>query len=224
MNNPKPQKVYENGNVPYAWNFDTLGISYFEIPKTGSSSTKTLLFNKNFGLDEEAKLDIAKGRLKHRFSEATTKSFEPQDMLERILIIYRNPIARAKSVYRHVFLRMHRLEGAMSDYFENHFEDFLSKDPQDSLYNHHKPMTWFFPSYFLDDPRTIFWETEKLDDLPAFLGLNASNEKSQTKMPHLLDMYRNAGNIDMTDDEIQLALGPAFDADFEFYEKANRRV
>ena len=219
MDMPKPQKVNENGKVPYAWNFDSLGISYFEIPKTGSSSTKTLLFNKNFGLDEEAKLDIAKGRLKHRFSEAMIRNFGSEDMLERVLVIYRNPITRAKSVYRHVFLRMHRLEGSMSEYFENYFEEFLRKNPQDSLFNHHKPMTWFFPKHLINDSRSIFWETEKLNELPKYLGLDEGNEsKSQTKMPHLLDMYKNGGDIDMTDEEIRTALGPAFDDDFEFYE------
>jgi len=213
------QKVFENKKVPYAWNFNNLNISYFEIPKTGSSSTKTLLFQKNFALREKDSLDIAKGRLKHQYAEAVLRNFKSDGMQNRVLIVYRNPISRAKSVYRHVFLGMHRLKGSMSDYLANYLEDFLHMDPIDSLYNHHKPMTWFFPNYLIEDSRSIFIETEELKKLPDLLGFEANKKQEQVHMPHLLKMDKNKGDIDLNDDEIRVALGPYFNKDFELFDK-----
>jgi len=213
-----PQKVYENGAVPYAWNFEHLGISFFEVPKTGSSSTKTLLFRKNFGIPEGEVFDITKNKLKRRFPDAMVRDFGKDGLLDRILIIYRDPLARAKSTYRHVFLKQHKHEGPMSKLFETVFEDALMDDPKDAANNHYKPMTWFFPKALLDDPRSIFIETKALSALPDLLGLTATSEKPAS-MPHLLKTNKYEGEIDMTDDEIKAALGPAFDDDFAFYEK-----
>ena len=217
------QKIYEHPKTRYAWNFSNLGISYFEIPKTGSSSTKTVLFRLNYGLAAEQELNIGGGQLSRNFPDSIVKNFDSKSLLNKILIIYRDPVSRAKSAYRSIFLGRQKMQGSLSEYFENYFPTYISSPPEDGLLNHHKPMSWFFPNYLLDDPRSIFVKTENLNSIPALLELRMEHIPTrESKMPHLLNVNKKIGEIDMTDAEVKVALGPSFDSDFEMYEKLRK--
>jgi hypothetical protein len=219
------QKIYEDPKTKYAWNFPALGLSYFEIPKTGSSTVKTVLFRTNYKLAPENELNVGGGKLAQRFPNSFLKKFGPDDLLDRVLIIYRDPIARAKSAYRSIFIGRQQMQGSLSEYFSDHFPAYLESPENDGLLNHHKPMTWFFPQALLDDPRTLFVETSELNTLPQILDLEiAQTQKSGTKMPHLLNVNKTIGEIDMTDDEIKEALGSAFEADFKLYARMSARA
>ncbi|MBL1435195.1 MAG: sulfotransferase family 2 domain-containing protein [Rhodobacteraceae bacterium] len=214
------QKIYEDQRSRYIWNFQKLGLSYCEIPKTGSSSTKTVLFRLNYDLEAEYELQIGGGQLARTFPASSVEKYEAKNFLDRILIIYRDPIARVKSAYRSIFLGRQGLTGSLSEYFDKHFQSFLHSEPRNGLLNHHKPMTWFFPNALLDDTRTIFVETSELNLLPSVLDLNMDRiSTKESKMPHLLNVNKKLGEIDMSDEEIKAALGSDFDRDFAMYEK-----
>lgn len=214
------QKIYENIKSRYSWNFPELDITYFEIPKTGSSSTKTALFRSNYRLDSGDELNIGGGKLALRFPESLLRSVQSKDFLNRILIIYRDPIARTKSAYRSIFLGRQKMQGSLSEYLNQYLSAYIQSSPTDGMLNHHKPMTWFFPSELVDDPRTVFVNTEDLDDLPDTLGFeNSPTSKGSNNMPHLLNVNKSFGEIDMTDGEIRSALGKSFDDDFRLFEK-----
>lgn len=214
------QKIYENPKSRYAWNFPELDITYFEIPKTGSSSTKTALFRSNYRLNSGDELNIGGGKLALRFPDSLLQSFQPQDLLNRILIIYRDPIARAKSAYRSIFLGRQKMQGSLSEYLNQHLSAYIQSPPTDGMLNHHKPMTWFFPSELIDDPRTVFVNTENLAALPNTLGFeNSPTKKSGTNMPHLLNVNKSLGEIDMTDAEIRTTLGSNYEGDFNLFER-----
>ncbi len=214
------QNIYHHPKNKYSWNFPRLGITYFEIPKTGSSSVKTVLFRANYQLAPDDTLDIGGGKLALRFPDSRVASFDSESYLDRILIIYRDPISRVKSAYRSIFLGRQQMEGALSDYFKTYLPGYLASPERDGLLNHHKPMSWFFPAELLQDPRVVFVETAALNTLPEILDIEVVPLKPDAKpMPHLLNVNKSLGEIDMTDDEIKAALGPAFDDDFALYER-----
>jgi len=214
------QRIFEAPKSKYVWQFQKLNLTYFEIPKTGSSSTKTVLFRLNYGLTAEQELNIGGGQLAKFYPDSRVKSFSQQDFLDRILIIYRDPIARVKSAYRSIFLGRQKMRGPLSEYFDKHFQSYISSAPDDGMLNHHKPMSWFFPGELLTDPRAVFLETSDLDDLPDIFGFDLSDIPSQkAKMPHLLNVNKKLGDIDMTDAEITQALGDAFQDDFKLFKR-----
>ena len=214
------QKIYSSPKTKYVWQFDRLNLTYFEIPKTGSSSTKTVLFRLNYELTEDQELNIGGGQLARNFPGSIVKSFNSTDFLDQILIIYRDPIARVKSAYRSIFLGRQKLCGSLSEYFDKHFNIFIESDAENGLLNHHKPMSWFFPKELIDDSRSNFIRTSKLNSLPTLLDLEIMNiESDKPAMPHLLNVNKKIGEIDMTDSEIRIALGPEFDDDFTLFEK-----
>ncbi len=214
------QTIYSHPKNKYVWNFDALNLSYFEIPKTGSSSTKTVLFKLNFGLSLEDELNIGGGKLANRFPDARATQFEAEHFLNRILIIYRDPIARAKSAYRSIFLGRQKETGPMSTYLRDYLPTYLASDPADGMLNHHKPMSWFFPQALRDDPRTLFIETSNLNGLPELLGIDISAvSKRGSDMPHMLNVNKKFGTVDLEDDEIRAELGPDFADDFALFGK-----
>lgn len=213
------QKIYCAPRAKYVWQFGLLNLTYFEIPKTGSSSTKTVLFRMNYGLQSDQELNIGGGQLARNFPDSLAQSFNASDFLDRILVIYRDPVARAKSAYRSIFLGRQKMRGSLSEYFDRYFHEFIASDASDGLLNHHKPMSWFFPTELLNDPRSVFIETSALINLPNLLGLDFStNPTAPSEMPHLLNVNKETGEIDMTDKEIRAALGPKFDDDFKLFE------
>jgi len=213
--NKKLQKIYLDRRARYIWKFPSLGLSYCEIPKTGSSSTKTVLFRLNYKLESDYDLKIGGGQLARAFPDSVVKQFEADDFLDRILIIYRDPIARVKSAYRSIFLGRQGLSGTLSEYFEEHLLGYLESETSNGLFNHHKPMTWFFPKALLQDHRSIFVETADLNELPETLSLDMTSVPTEkNSMPHLLNVNKRLGEIDMSDAEIKIALGPRFDDDF----------
>lgn len=213
------QKVYEDQKAHYIWKFPDLGLSYCEIPKTGSSSTKTVLFRLNYNLAPDDDLQIGGGQLARRFRDSMVNSYDVSDFLDRVLVIYRDPIARVKSAYRSIFLGRQKQTGSLSQYFDEHFISYLESEPGNGLLNHHKPMSWFFPQFLINDPRTIFVETQDLNALPETLGLTMDIIPTPSSaMPHLLNVNKGRGEVDMTDAEIRSALGVAFDDDFGLYE------
>ncbi len=213
------QTIYSHPKNKYVWNFDALDLSYFEIPKTGSSSTKTVLFKLNFGLTLEDELNIGGGKLANRFPDARVTGFEASDFLNRILIIYRDPIARAKSAYRSIFIGRQQETGTMSTYLRDYLPAYLASDPADGMLNHHKPMSWFFPPELRNDPRTLFIETSELNGLPALLDIDISAvSKRGSDMPHMLNVNKKTGEVDLTDDEIRAGLGADFADDFALFD------
>ncbi len=213
------QRVFENKRTRYIWKFPDLGLSYCEIPKTGSSSTKSVLFRLNYKLSAEDELKVGSGQLVSAFPNSVVRKYEADDFLNRVLIVYRDPVMRAKSAYRGIFLRRQGLLGTISEYLEKYLPEYLASESTDGLLNHHKPMTWFFPQFLIKDSRSIFIETSDLNSLPERFGFDMGQipTKGET-MPHMLNMNKNLGDVDMSDDEIKAALGPDFDNDFMLYE------
>jgi len=219
------QKVYNAKKSKYVWNFSKLDITYFEIPKTGSSSTKTVLFRLNYQLAKDSELHIGGGQLAKRFPGSIVQNISANQILGKALVIYRNPIDRVKSAYRSIFLGRQKMQGALSEYFDRYHFEYLDSDPNDGLLNHYKPMRWFFPSELLKDHRAVFVKTSDLDTLPILLGLDMSPITSGiSTIPHLLNVNKKIGAIDMTDDEIRVALGREFEDDFAMYEKYSSSV
>ncbi|MCF6273871.1 MAG: hypothetical protein L3J37_11920 [Rhodobacteraceae bacterium] len=213
------QKIHQHPKAKYSWNFPRLDLTYFEIPKTGSSSVKTVLFRTNYRLDPEDTLNIGGGKLALRFPESRLTGFAPEDCLGRILVIYRDPVARAKSAYRSIFLGRQQMDAPLSVYFEKYLPAYLESPESDGLLNHHKPMSWFFPQDLLNDPRVTFVETSDLNTLPEILDLEVVPlKKDDTSMPHLLNVNKSLGDIDMTNAEIRAAMGADFDDDFKLFE------
>ena len=220
------QRIFENKRTRYIWKLSNMNLTYCEIPKTGSSTTKTVLFRSNYQLSSESELKVGGGQLVKEFPDSFLDKYEPSDFLDRTLIVYRNPVERVKSAYRGIFLRRQGLEGSLSEYFEKHLKFFLASEPTDGLLNHHKPMTWFFPQFLVNDARSLFVETSELNSLPDHLGLDMSciPTKNGAAMPHLLNVDKRLGEVDMTDNEIKIALGQAFDEDFLLFEGLNNRT
>lgn len=217
------QKIYESPKAKYTWNFPKLDITYFEIPKTGSSSVKTVLFRTNYNLDYSDELNIGGGKLAQRFPDSVVKNFQERDFSGRILIIYRDPIARLKSAYRSIFIGRQKMSGNLSEYFSTYFQTYIQSPASNGLLNHHKPMSWFFPQELLQSARVKFVNTNELNNFSSIMGFDiAPTKKDDTSMPHLLNVNKSLGDIDMSDDEIRAALGAEFDDDFKLFDTLNR--
>ena len=158
------QKIYENGKLPYIWDFSNLDITYFEVPKTGSSSVKSVLFRLNYGLSSDDKIHLGGGRLLKNYPQSVVKTFHSDTFMNRLLLIYRDPISRIKSAYRGIFLHRQQMEGSLSSFFIDYFDDYLESDPTNNVFTHYKPMSWFFPDEILNDSRLIFVKTEGLSE------------------------------------------------------------
>ena len=181
---------------------------------------KSVLFRLNYGLGVDDKIHLGGGRLLNNYPDAVAQEFTRDAFMDRLLLVYRDPIARIKSAYRGIFIHRQQMSGTLSEFFDGYFADYLEAMPTNNVFNHYKPMSWFFPNDIIDDERLVAIKTESLSGFPERLGLKLDDIPTKhASMPHYFNTKGKMGDIDMTDPEIRQALGSLFDKDFELFEK-----
>jgi len=215
-----PQEIFrEKSSYNYTLNLERLGVTWFDIPKCGSSSIKRYLLSCNRGAPQNLFFGVGHANWQWLFPEAAVSDWASYNMQPRKLLILRNPVKRIKSGYKHIYTKMNNGDKSLSDFLSDDYKKMLTSNRSHVSNNHFKPQTWFFPNELIDDRQSLLWTTTRLNELPKALA-QFSETCLIEAIPHQNSSDQNLGNIDMSDKEIRAMILPYCAADFDAYEKA----
>lgn len=203
----------------YVIDFPNLDITYFEIPKTGSSSLKHYLMNHDLDLPLSHEFNLGHGYWESVYPQFRVRDFSSYRTRRTLLVAVRDPVERIKSGYRDIYRRQMGQAGSLSVFMRRLVSEYLDTPPSETGLNHFKPQSWFVPGDVPTDPRTILIRTSKLKQLPEILQ-GRVKAPLDPAFPHANRGDPDVGEIDMSESEIKAALRAIEPRDFALYGKA----
>lgn len=212
----RPQRIFESKiGYNYVIDFARLDLTYFEIPKTGSSSLKQFLFCVNRDAPLNLKFGLGDRNWRYLFPECIVENFKDYSPRRNKLIVMREPVSRMKSVYHYLFCRKENPE-PISTFLSEYLESFIETPESKTGPNHYKPQSFFFPHQVLEDENVILCDTKNLANIPEILD-KVLPVKIPNEMVFVNEGSKNRGEVDITDDEIMQMMPSIYDDDFRIY-------
>lgn len=222
--NIKSQEIFkERKSYNYVLNLESLGLTWFDIPKAGSSSAKRFLLSCSRGAPRNLGFGVGHDNWFYLFPEVKVDLWENYEMQPRKLLILRDPVKRIKSAYRHIYTRMTGGQKPFSEFLETDFVQAIQTPSGHVSNNHFKPQSWFFPQELLSDKNTLLWSTSEMNRLPSALSKFCGKDLI-SEIPHQNSSANNLGVIDVPDDDIRDVLMKVEPCDFTAFEKARESV
>ncbi len=219
-----PQEIFkERKSYNYVLNLASLGLTWFDIPKCGSSSAKRYLLSCSRGAPANLGFGVGHENWYYLFPEVKVDLWENYTMQPKKLLILRDPVKRIKSAYRHIYTQMTRGKKPLSEFLETEFLQAIQTPSGHVSNNHFKPQSWFYPEALLNDPNTLLWSTTEMNTLPAALS-NFLGKDLIPSIPHQNSSSLNLGVTDVSDEDIRDILFKIDPRDFTAFEKARETV
>ncbi len=217
----EPQKRIcdDNLNVRYLIDFPNLDLTYFEIPKNASSSTKHYLFSANRGFPNGVSFGLGHVSWFNLFPECRVGKDDPIPQRAMSLVLVRDPVMRIKSSYGNIFKGRMKETATFKGFLENYFVDYLNSPSTDAVLNHFKPQYWFLPESVFSRDGVIILDVKNASRIKGIV-----EEKLNTEF--VVDYgRRNVSSkkdieFDMNDDDIRKELMDLIPAEFDFFENA----
>lgn len=214
------QRIYETTDSHnYIMDFPRFRMTYFEIPKNGSSTVKKYLLTAHRQIPVDVTFAIGQYTWKALFPEVAVDDFANYKVRRHKLVVIRDPVSRIKSAYQNIWCQRMKNTETLKEFLEGPFIEQLKTPRQSTPPNHFKPQSWFLPDGLIDQQNVILVDTKELSSLPKILSeslgmeLPLEMEKKNESNP------KRFGTIDADDGFVREKLMAVAPEDFDLYAK-----
>lgn len=193
-----------------------LDLTFFEIPKNGSSSLKHFLFMNAYPSEYNPKMGVGHGEWKNWKPECWVGDYTLYEKRKNQLAVLREPTRRFISMYENIYKFRMNGEKNIYQFIAEDLEGLLEADSSNSLLNHFKPQDWFLND---DISNIITCRVEEIDKLPKLLIDNNLDVKGEIP-------FKNKGptsgkfNSTFNIEDVNRLIRDLYHNDFNLYESA----
>lgn len=178
------QEIYlNNTDYNYIMDFERLGVTYFDIPKTGSTSVKQFLLAAENNEDVNPYMPIGHPEWKAKYPNSWVPDYSTYSLRELKVVIVRDPVKRLRSAYTGIFRGWMKRDEEFEPFMERELQTLCDTGPLNFMANHFKPQHWFVPDDLLDLPGLVALDISQLASFPDIMRERVSVDIPQA-VPH----------------------------------------